>query len=185
MFYQPLCCELFALKSNQNTVLGWTWWIFSALERAQRFANKLLGNSIFHAKEYIKKEAKLDLEIAEMGKHVTRHFSNVAERRSRNCGKCEQNCHVVKICQRLCDEQKRRKNDAKRNIFNENEDKKQWIKLFFLSPAQFVIASTVLLAAVFAEPPPPRSSYLPPQSRSFSAPSSQYVAPSQVLYDFL
>ena len=35
------------------------------------------------------------------------------------------------------------------------------------------------MAIAFAEPPAPRSSYLPPQARSFSAPSSQYGAPSQ------
>lgn len=35
------------------------------------------------------------------------------------------------------------------------------------------------MAAVLAELPAPRSSYLPPQARSFSAPSSQYGAPSQ------
>lgn len=43
---------------------------------------------------------------------------------------------------------------------------------------KFAIVSTFLLAAVFAEPPAPRSSYLPPQARSFAAPSSQYGAPS-------
>lgn len=35
------------------------------------------------------------------------------------------------------------------------------------------------MAAVLAELPAPRSSYLPPQARSFSAPSNQYGAPSQ------
>lgn len=35
------------------------------------------------------------------------------------------------------------------------------------------------MAVAFAEPPAPRSSYLPPQARSFSAPSTQYGAPSQ------
>lgn len=49
----------------------------------------------------------------------------------------------------------------------------------FSLPKQFAIVSTFLMAVVFAEPPAPRSSYLPPQARSFSAPSSQYGAPSQ------
>jgi hypothetical protein len=45
---------------------------------------------------------------------------------------------------------------------------------------KFVIASTLLVAVVFAEPPAPRSSYLPPQSRnSYQAPSSQYGAPNR------
>lgn len=44
---------------------------------------------------------------------------------------------------------------------------------------QFAIVSALLIAAVFAEPPAPRSSYLPPQARGSSAPSSQYGAPSQ------
>lgn len=44
---------------------------------------------------------------------------------------------------------------------------------------QLAVVSTFLLAAVFAEPPAPRSSYLPPQARSYSAPSNQYGAPSQ------
>lgn len=35
------------------------------------------------------------------------------------------------------------------------------------------------MAVAFAEPPAPRSSYLPPQARSFSAPSNQYGPPSQ------
>lgn len=49
----------------------------------------------------------------------------------------------------------------------------------FSPSAQFAIVSTFLMAVVLAEPPAPRSSYLPPQARSFSAPSSQYGAPSQ------
>ncbi|CRK89394.1 CLUMA_CG003146, isoform C [Clunio marinus] len=49
----------------------------------------------------------------------------------------------------------------------------------YIFSAQFVMVSTFLMAAVFAEPPAPRSSYLPPQARSFSSPSSQYGAPSQ------
>lgn len=53
------------------------------------------------------------------------------------------------------------------------------IHLLFLHSQQFAIISTFLVAVAFAEPPAPRSSYLPPQARSFSAPSSQYGAPSQ------
>jgi len=51
--------------------------------------------------------------------------------------------------------------------------------VFVFSPfSQIAIVSTFLLAVALAEPPAPRSSYLPPQSRN-NAPSNQYGAPQQ------
>lgn len=69
----------------------------------------------------------------------------------------------------------------KKNVINFVKISKKCSSLIHILSffAQFAIVSTFLVAVAFAEPPAPRSSYLPPQARSFSAPSNQYGAPSQ------